>query len=521
MAKKAKEKVVEVFKTPVVAVMGHVDHGKTSLLDSIRGTSVTATEVGGITQSVRAHQITYTSKDGDTSKITFIDTPGHEAFSGMRSRGAKIADIALIVVAIDDGVQPQTREAIRFALKEKLPMIVALNKIDLPGESESKIKSQLAGEGVVTEDMGGDTILVKTSTKTKVGIDELLERIILLTQIHDMKEKEIDEEGLLADGIVLESNLNKNLGAVALVVLKRGKISSKDLYIANEKFSSKVRAVLNHEQKQVDEIEAGDPIWITGLTNVLDIGLNVKIFADKTLAESQVAAMQEAAEVEKEAVDPMDAFLTLMSESKAEGEKKKLNVIVKTDSRGSSEVVRSEIEKLNDEVSEVRILECKEGEITETDIMNAKNQKAIIIGFRAKVSDNAKRLASREKVLVRDYEIIYEMIEELAMVLDGLIEPEETDVEVARALVKKVFTLTNGDVVAGCIVQKGSMIKGYRVYVERDGKVLNKGKITSLRQQKKEVKEITKGIDCGILMEPKTEIVEGDFIVAYKVEKVV
>jgi translation initiation factor IF-2 len=216
----------------------------------------------------------------------------------MRSRGAKIADIALIVVAIDDGVQPQTREAIRFALKEKLPMIVALNKIDLPGESESKIKSQLAGEGVVTEDMGGDTILVKTSTKTKVGIDELLERIILLTQIHDMKEKKIDEEGLLADGIVLESNLNKNLGAVALVVLKRGKISSKDLYIANEKFSSKVRAVLNHEQKQVDEVEAGDPIWITGLTNVLDIGLNVKIFGDKTLAEAQVASMQEAAEVD-------------------------------------------------------------------------------------------------------------------------------------------------------------------------------------------------------------------------------
>ncbi|MEI6886709.1 MAG: translation initiation factor IF-2 [bacterium] len=517
--KKVVEKQIE-LKTPVVAVMGHVDHGKTSLLDAIRGTKVTDTEVGGITQSVRAHQIDYTSKDGYKTKITFIDTPGHEAFSNMRSRGAKVADIALIVVAIDDGVKPQTKEAIKFALEQKLPIIIALNKIDLPGENEMKIKTQLSKEGVNTEDLGGDAILVKTSTKTMEGIDTLLETIVLLTQVHELKFVASERPEVLAEGLVLESNLSKSLGAVALVILKKGIVNTSELYIANEKFSSKVRSAFDTNQKRIEDAKAGDPIWITGITDVLDVGQSVRFFKGKIEAEKEIETMQEEIKAVEEAIDPMDAFLKMVKESKSEGDKKILNAILKTDTRGSSEVLRSEVEKLNDEISEVKILEIKEGEITETDIMNAKNQKALIIGFRAGISDNARKLAIREKVLVRDYQIIYELIEELAAVLDGLIEPEEQDVEVARALVKKVFTLTNGDSVAGSVVQKGVMLKGYRVYVEREGHKMEKGKIKSLRLLKNEVKEATKNQECGILIDPKLDVQEGDFVIAYKVEKI-
>ena len=326
--KKVEEKQIE-LKTPVVAVMGHVDHGKTSLLDAIRGTKVTDTEVGGITQSVRAHQIDYTSKDGYKTKITFIDTPGHEAFSNMRSRGAQVADIALIVVAIDDGVQPQTKEAIKFALEQKLPIIIALNKVDLPGENEMKIKTQLSKEGVNTEDLGGDAILIKTSTKTMEGIDTLLETIVLLTQIHELKYTPSERPEVLAEGLVLESNLSKSLGAVALVILKKGIVNTNELYIANEKFSSKVRSAFDTNQKRIEDAKAGDPIWITGITDVLDVGQSVRFFKGKIEAEKEVETMQEEIKAVEEAVDPMDAFLKMVKESKSEGDKKVLNAILK------------------------------------------------------------------------------------------------------------------------------------------------------------------------------------------------
>lgn len=509
--------------TPVITVMGHVDHGKTSLLDKIRSTNVASGEAGGITQSVRAHQIIFDSKSGK-QKLTFIDTPGHEAFSKMRSRGARVGNVAVIVVAVNEGVKPQTIEACKFAMEEKLPIIICLTKIDMPSEPENKIFSQLAAGGLLVEEMGGDAVVVRVSSKTGEGIENLLETILMVNEMHPVVQSEIPSNEQ-AEGLVLESHLDKNLGPVALAILKVGKLTSdKNIFAANNEFSSKLRDLIDVDFKPAELLEAGDPIWLVGLEKVLNVGQVVRFFNDEKKAHAEVAAIKEAEEYNKTLnQDPVAAFAAMFNKNTTaanDTSKKTLNIILRTDSRGSMEVAKHEIEKLADEFAEIKIKDTKEGDITEADIKHAKDMSAIIIGFRSKASDNTMKLAMHEKVLVRNYEIIYEMIEELEGALLGLITPEEEEVEVARAQVKKAFVLTNGQYVAGSVILKGKMIKGYRVFIERNGEEVGRGKVNEIRILKNEVKEADKGKECGILIEPNIEIHDGDFVVAYKLEKI-
>ncbi|QQR93446.1 translation initiation factor IF-2 [bacterium] len=504
-------------KTPIVAVMGHVDHGKTSLLDSIRGTKVVDTEHGGITQSVRAHQIEV-ERDGESRKITFIDTPGHEAFHQMRSRGSEIADVAIIVIAHNDGIQSQTIESAKFAKENNLPIIIALNKIDLPGENEQKLLTDLSAKaGVNTEEFGGDAILVKVSAKTGEGLDKLLDSIFLL---YDLQTKEdADLTGSLAEGIVLEANVDKSFGNVALVILKKSQIAAKGtFYVANSQFSSKIRTLLNSNQIPQDVFFSGDPVWLVGLEETPNVGQLIRIFDDKKVAENEVQDIRDRESENVDFLDPISILKNISNAAESSSERKRLNVILKADTMGSLEVVAQELMKLNDDFVEVVIKEKGVGEINQSEVRRAKDIGAIVIGFRSKVQDDANRLARQERILVKSYQIIYELVEELEDALTGLLEPEEEEVEVARASVKNVFKLTNGDWIAGCSVQKGTVIKGYKARLERSEEIVGKGKITSLKILKNEVKEVEKGKECGIMIEPNIEPMVGDVVVLYKVE---
>lgn len=524
--KKSKTKDIEV-RTPVVTVMGHVDHGKTTLLDTIRGTNVQVKEEGGITQVVRAHVIE--TKAG--RKITFIDTPGHEAFSGMRSRGAKITDIVLLVVAADDGVQPQTVESIKFAKKAKVPIIVAINKTDMAGSNPAKVKKELSKHDVLIEEFGGDVLVNEVSATKKKGIDELLESISLQAEVMELAGTKVKQG--LGSGIVLESNMDKNLGSVALVIIKSGTISPGN-YILSEDGIHKVRAVLDENQKPLERGEEAEPVWLLGLKETLDVGEQITFFESEKEAkkirkaevsqdqipEEEVEEETEENENEEEEVAGVDILRELIIEEEKEEEIKKLNVIIRADSKGTLEAVKEEMGKLSDEEVEVNVISSSIGSVTVKDAQLARDSRAIILGFRVDVPADVEVFAKREKVLIRAYSVIYELIEEVSAALDSLIEPEEEEVEIARARVKKVFVLSNGQKVAGCEVIKGTVLKGYSVYVERGEERIGQGKISSLKKAKEEVREIKKGQDCGIIIDPQVDVEEGDEIVCYKIEKI-
>lgn len=526
MAKK-KEKVKNVIdRTVVIAVMGHVDHGKTSLLDAIRGTKVTESEAGGITQNTRAHQITY--KD---HKLTFIDTPGHEAFSEMRSRGAKVTDIVLLVVAADDGVQPQTKESIKFALAEKVPVVVAINKIDLPGKNLGKLKQELSSAGLLLEEYGGEVLVNEVSATKKKGIDELLESVLLIAELQELK-KDIPPAGILATAFVLEAKLDDKLGPVALMLVKSGSFKEGN-FLVQEKGYARVRAVLDENQQKLPIAEQGDPVWIIGLNDVLKTGEYVNIvetekqgkelFKNVQTGEADLLEAEKKAEVpeaEAPVSDDMSMLAELLNAAQKEKDVKYLNVILKTDTQGTLEVIKQQLHDLNDEEVQIKFIDTGIGAITERDITKAKAAHGIVIGFQLPLSKKIELAAKKERVLARNYEVIYELIDEIAEALDSMAAPVTEKVEVARAKVKEVFVLSNKQVVAGSEVIKGTVIKGYKVFVERGGIEIGEAKITSLKQLKKEVKEIKKGLDCGILLEPSIALEIGDEIVCFKIEKV-
>ncbi len=527
MAKK-KEKVKNVIdRTVVIAVMGHVDHGKTSLLDAIRGTKVTESEAGGITQNTRAHQITYKGH-----KLTFIDTPGHEAFSEMRSRGAKVTDMVLLVVAADDGVQPQTKESIKFAIAEKVPVVVAINKIDLPGKNLGKLKQELSSAGLLLEEYGGEVLVNEVSATKKKGIDELLESVLLIAELQELK-KETPPAGILATAFVLEAKLDDKLGPVALMLVKSGSFKEGN-FLVQEKGYARVRAVLDENQQKLPVAEQGDPVWIIGLNDVLKTGEYVNIvetekqgkelFRSVKLGEADLLEAEktaaEANEGEAPVSDDISMLAELLNAAQKEKDVKYLNVILKTDTQGTLEVIKQQLEDLNDEEVQVKFIDTGIGAITERDITKAKAAHGIVIGFQLPLSKKIELAAKKERVLARNYEVIYELIDELADALDSMATPVTEKVEVARAKVKEVFVLSNKQVVAGSEVTKGTVIKGYKVFVERGGIEIGEARITSLKQLKKEVKEIKKGLDCGILLEPSIALEVGDEIVCFKIEKV-
>lgn len=506
-------------RTPVVAVMGHVDHGKTSFLDAIRGSRVAEKEVGGITQNTRAHEVVTSSG----FKITFIDTPGHEAFSSMRERGAMVTDFVLLIVAADDGVQPQTKESIEFAQKNNVPIIVAINKIDLEGVKIEKIKKTLASYGVVIEEYGGDNLCFLISAKEKKGLNELLEGIELLSEIHGLKPALVSEN-LTGKAFVLESSQDKNRGNVALCILKEGHLTDKTYGFTNEQIF-KVRAFLNEDQKQIAEVFESCPFWVTGLKKTLKVG-EYLYFAE---TEEKARQFSQNLNIEKKdsstvQIDPESLFSQLLmkrEEAKLGIEQKELNLIVKASTEGTLEAILKKLKEIKTSESKVNILHSKTGEVSEDDIIRAKLAKGIIVTFQLPPSKKIESFAKQEKVLLRNYEVIYEMFDEVAEVLESMGEPIEEEVDIAKAKVKQVFVLSDGSIVAGVEVVSGIFIKGYRVKIlDLNGKEIGRGKISSLKVLKNEVKEVKKGSDCGVVIDPKIENIEEGFIlVAFKIEK--
>jgi len=522
MAKKStkqKQIIPLELRTPVVAVMGHVDHGKTSLLDAIRNTSVQAGEVGGITQNTRAHKVTMTS--GQPRTITFIDTPGHEAFSEMRARGARVADIAMLVVAADDGVQPQTKESIKFIKKSGLPLVIACNKMDMPGANSNKVKQELSQNDILVEEYGGDAVFVEVSAVEKTGISDLLEAIQLLAEIHELKAV-VPAQGV-AEGFVLESNLDTDLGPVALTVLKSGKISRGQYILADDQIH-KIRATLDESQKQTDGAAAGDPVWLIGLESVLNVGQNLLFFATEkealSLQKEIESETQEELEPITEALDDTAMFAELLSQRQSQQNTlTKLKVILRADTKGTLEAIVAKLNDLSFADAKIEVFSAMPGNISESDVEMARDVKAIVLGFQVKIAPQAEILAKNEKVLVRNYQIIYDLINEAEAVVQSMLQPEEEIVEVAKSKVKQVFQLSNGKYVAGCEVTMGNVIKGYRAYVERKGEEIGEGKIVSLKYLKEDVKEAKKGTECGIMLDNQIEIMTGDIIVCFKVER--
>jgi len=519
MSAKAVKPVKSVLlRTPVVAVMGHVDHGKTTLLDAIRGTSVTATEAGGITQNTRAHQIVFKGH-----KITFIDTPGHEAFSNMRSRGAKVTDIVLLVVAADDGVQPQTKESIKFAQQQKVPIIVALNKIDVPGKNINKLKQELTTAGLLLEEYGGDVMLVEVSALKKIGIDNLLERLLLIAEMNELKfEKPQNVHGRL---FILESNLDNRRGPVALGIVKAGKIGALD-YLVHGPVHTRLRSLLDSEQRPIVEAEQGDPVWIVGLDSVFKTGEMIDFVETEKEAHELAQKYEQAEKValapEADAgeISDLDLLASLVGAQQKEAEIKYINIVLKTDVEGTLEAVKEQLMALNDEAVQIKIMREGTGQITEEDVLTAKSSKGLVIGFQVSMDKHVTEVAKKEKVIVRNYDIIYTLIDELAGAMDGLLEPVEQEVEIARAHVKKVFKLSNGMYVGGSEIIKGTLVRGSKVYIQRGEERVGTGKVTLLKVLKDEVKEVKKGIDCGIMIEPNLELQEGDEIVSFRIDKV-
>jgi len=525
---KQSDKVIEnAVRTAIVAVMGHVDHGKTSFLDAIRGTRVADKEAGGITQNTRAHEVV--TKSG--FRITFIDTPGHEAFGNMRSRGAKVTDFVLLIVAADDGVQPQTKQSIEFAKRDNVPVIVAINKIDIKGVNIQKIKTELSSYGVVAEEYGGDSLFFEISAKEKTGLDELLEGIQLLSEVHELKSV-MPKEGTAAEAFILESSLDKQVGNVALCILKSGNINNRIFGVSKEGVF-KVRSYLDHLQKPMDKVHESQPFWVTGLRTTLPAGETIYFVENEDKARAlakELAVEEEVTEVKSESVEGMTeaeilfAKMLIGREEVKQGlDVKKLNVIVKASTEGTLEAILSHLKTIKNDEAEVNILTSGTGNVTEDEITRAKLAHALIVTFQLPTPTKIATYAKNEKVLVRNYEVIYEMFDEVTDVLNSLGEPMEEEVEIARAKVKQVFTLSDGSIVYGSEVVKGLMLRGYRVKILRqvndDTYELGRGKITSLRIRKDEVKEVKKGLDCGILIDNKVEQVEpGDEIVAFKLE---
>lgn len=503
------------FRAPVVTIMGHVDHGKTTLLDNIRKSNVALREFGGITQHVSSYQIEFQNR-----YITFVDTPGHEAFFAMRERGAKITDIVILVVAADDGVMPQTKEVIGLWKKMNVQLIVAINKIDAQGADIDKVKRELSIEGVLVEGYGGDIPFVEISAKNGTNIDKLLELINFLTEINE-NDKYVDLSNVdyESESIVLESYLDKSLGAVATVIIKSGDVKRGSYAVGGQDYG-KIRTILNDQGKQVDYAIESQPVKLIGIPKVLNVGEIVRTFGDESKAReiSKEASFNDQKEQSQSAFNKRSLvnFFAAEEESK---DIKKLNVLLVADARGSVEAIENSLKKLDVPGVELNILEARTGTINQNDIELAKTRSSIVLAFNIKVDPKILKSAEDNGVLLREYKIIYELFEEIEGAMISLVAPTEEEEVVGEANVLQIFQLTNGKFITGSRVTKGKIQKGYQVYVERRGQKVHEGKITELRNNKNEIKEATVGNDCGILMEPNIELQTGDKVYCFKLVK--
>ncbi|MFS8543347.1 MAG: translation initiation factor IF-2, partial [Limnochordales bacterium] len=494
---------------PVVTIMGHVDHGKTTLLDAIRETRVAATEAGGITQHIGAYQVQWGGKS-----ITFLDTPGHEAFTAMRSRGAKVTDIAVLVVAADDGVKPQTGEAINHAKAADVPIIVALNKIDKPDANPDRVKQQLTEHGLVPEEWGGDTVVVPVSALKREGLDELLEMILLVAELRELKAN----PDRPARGVIIEAELDKGRGPVATVLVQKGTLRLGDAIVAGHA-SGRVRAMLDDRGQQVAEAGPAMPVSVLGLDDVPAAGDELVVVADDRIAR-EIAARRRLQLREQEIQRPARANLEELFQQVREGQLPELPIIIKGDVQGSVEALRGALEKLSTDEVRLNVIHAAVGGITKTDVDLAAAANAIIIGFNVRPDATARRVAEQENVDIRLYRVIYDAIEEMEKALEGMLEPEYQEVVLGRAEVRALFKVPNVGTVAGCYVTDGRIVRGAQVRVIRDGVVVHEGSMASLKRFKDDVREVAQGYECGIGLERFHDLKEGDVLEVFRMEEV-
>lgn len=496
-----------VERPPVVTVMGHVDHGKTTLLDRIRQTNVAEREAGGITQSIGAYQVEYKGK-----KITFIDTPGHEAFTAMRARGAQATDIVVLVVAADDGVMPQTVEAYDHARNANVPIIVAINKIDKPNANVEYTKQQLASQlGLVPEDWGGDTIMVPISAKTGVGIEDLLEMILIVAEMSQIK---CYPKGR-ARGVIIESRLDRARGPVATVIVKDGILKRGDYIVAGNTMG-RVKSLLNDKMENVEEAHPSDPVEVLGFEEVPDVHSTLYVVDSLNEARKIVEKRKEQAEKPLKRRIKLEEFLKLM-----EGEeKKKLNLIIKAESFGTVEAIKKALLKLRAKEVEIDVIHSGIGNVNASDVMLAEASNAVIIGFRVKVDGAARKEAEREGIQIRTYDVIFDLIEDIKLAMEGLLEPETVEEFTGRGEVKKVFTISKVGKIAGVVLQEGYADKSGFVRVYRRSKEIFKGAIESLKHYKEDVERVEAPQECGIKLAGFDDIQEGDELEFYIYKKV-
>ncbi|MDN5366029.1 MAG: translation initiation factor [Thermacetogenium sp.] len=495
-------------RPPVITVMGHVDHGKTSLLDYIRHTNVTATEAGGITQHIGAYQIEVRGK-----KITFLDTPGHEAFTAMRARGAQVTDIAVLVVAADDGVMPQTVEAINHAKAAGVPIVVAINKIDKPGANAERVKQQLAEHGIVPEEWGGDNICVPVSAKTGAGIDQLLEMLLLVAEMEELKAN----PNCPARGTVIEAQLDKGRGPVATVLIQKGTLKVGDIILAGTA-CGKVRAMQDYKGRRIKKASPGTPVEILGLSEVPEAGDLFYVVKDEKLARQIVEKRQEKKRL-SESAGPDKVTLEDLFKQIQEGKVKELNLVVKADVQGSVEALIQALSKLSTDEVRINIIHSGVGAVTETDVMLASASNALVIGFNVRPDANAKKTAESQQVEIRLYRVIYEAIDDVKAALEGLLEPIYKEVPVGRAEVREIFHIPKVGVVAGCYVSEGKVIRNGKVRVVREGVVIYDGTIASLKRFKDDAREVVQGHECGIGLDRFQDLKPGDILEGYQIEE--
>ena len=496
-------------RPPVVTVMGHVDHGKTSLLDAIRSTNVTRGEAGGITQHIGASEVSVNGQ-----KIVFLDTPGHEAFTSMRARGAQVTDIAILVVAADDGIMPQTVEAINHAKAAEVPLIVAINKIDKPDANPDKVKQELADQGLLVEDWGGDVIAVPVSARQKTGIDTLLEMILLVSEMEELKAN----PNKRAVGTVIEAQLDKGRGPVATVLVQGGTLNVGDPIVAGLA-SGKVRAMINSKGKRVKAAGPSTAVEILGLSEVPQGGDQFVAVPSDKIARSVAEKRQQIARedmLKSNQRMSLDDFFSQMNE----GDVKDLNIVIKADVQGSAQAVKQSLEKLSNEEVAVRVIHCGVGAVNESDVMLATASNAIIIGFNVRPVPGAEEVAKKENVDIRTYTIIYKAIEDVQAAMTGMLDPEYKDEDTGKAEVRETFKISGVGTIAGCYVTTGKIFRGGKARIVRDGIIIHDGEIAALRRFKDDVKEVNSGYECGLSFVNYNDLKEGDIVEAYVTKEV-
>jgi translation initiation factor IF-2 len=495
----------------VVTIMGHVDHGKTSLLDAIRETEVAAGEAGGITQHIGAYQVHHGDKI-----VTFLDTPGHEAFTAMRARGAKVTDIAVIVVAADDGVMPQTTEAIDHAKAADVPMLIAVNKIDKEGAQPERVRGELAGKGLTPEDWGGETIFCDVSAKTKEGLDNLLDMILLVAEVEELKAN----HDAPASGTVIESRLDPGRGPVVTIVVLRGTLRTGDALVAGAHWG-RVRAMHDFMGHRLKQATPGEPVEVLGFDTLPDAGESVRAVSNDR--EARHLANERAIRLKTEALARrmgVPVSLENVFEKVKEGQAVQLNLVIKADVAGSLEALQDQIAKLSTSEVALNVLHTGVGGISNSDVMLAQASGAVIIGFNVRPLPDAKTLADQEGVEIRTYTVIYKVTEELRAAMEGMLEPEEVEESLGMAEVRQTFRASRIGTIAGCHVVQGKITRNARMRVVREGTIVYDGTIGSLKRFKDDVREVEEGFECGIVLENFQDVKEGDVLEAYETRKV-